>query len=394
MAKSSEVEKQKTLEVEKLALEVEQAKVAALAPKASAVKAPEGTTTVDDTDGMIGRLVGHELLADAARAIQNAIVSHSSDKRRILLVNDRDLLGADWPYTVVKGQIEAEAEAIQWAFEDLPCGRGAFEEIPVAERARFSNLNDLNSVHLFAPIGPVADAVIGTVSAAAGLAGMFKTDYGIHGGAVKFGGTPLLSAIAGHLLANDCEVTVDSFELLDAEIFTQFWATVQSRNELEACTAATAAILASLDDGGDGQGEKGAGPSPREVRLKRSLAAAEATIKRFDDFAKAVTASGEGGRPLLVSAAARERLHLEGEAAYTHVLFVDVEGGGQETITSRKLFGRSGKMRYLGGLQVSFLLHDVASNRTVAAGTKSLLGQIEYDIGKAEAGTLTRIPLT
>ena len=112
---------------------------------------------------------------------------------------------------------------------------------------------------------------------------------------------------------------------------------------------------------------------------------ADAALARFDDFSTAATT---GATPPLVAAALRERLHGN-DRAYTHVLFVGVEGSGAETITKKGLFRRSGQVGFVGGCEVSFLLLDLESGNVAAAGAVPLVGHLHYDLATGMPGKFT-----
>ncbi len=65
------------------------------------------------------------------------------------------------------------------------------------------------------------------------------------------------------------------------------------------------------------------------------------------------------------------------------MLYVGLESAGGETIRRRNLF-LGPRLTFVGGVQVSHLLLDVAERTTVAAGTQSMLGQIKYKFFKGE----------
>jgi hypothetical protein len=380
-------------EVRKAGIDADKAATEAQTPTPpTTVTAPEGKVSVEDKDGMVGRMVAYRLLDKAAEEMHDAIVSTAEHgvEKRILLVESRDLIGSDWPHRVVDSQLGSEAAALAAALAGLPSPAPpgppvqADVEAPEGDDVAGGGPQGL----VFPPVA-AAQAGIAAVTTAASLVGMFRTDYAISGGEVKIGNTPLLAATAEYLRDRGCAVIVDGFDLLDGALVDRFWEARALRIELEQQVMGLRTGYGAAD-----LGDATVPAGSEEARAR--LAEAEVAIKVFDEFTKAVTvAPATGGPPLLVTAAQRERLHLPpGDSrAISHVLYVAIEGGGQAAITKRKLFGRSGRMNYLGGAQVSYLLYDVAKRDTVAAGSEQLMGSVGFDVGKAEAGSLKPISL-
>jgi hypothetical protein len=151
---------------------------------------------------------------------------------------------------------------------------------------------------------------------------------------------------------------------------------------------------------------------------------AKLAIARFDSFAEAATKAPEGSPyPPLVTAALVERLRFgaeigqrpmartsssdESEASFesadgadgartrvTHVLHVAVEAAGGETITHRSLFSLGGTVGFVGGVNVSHLLVDLASDRTVGAGSETFAAQLKYELRTGSATQAKRIVVT
>jgi hypothetical protein len=376
-------------EVRKAGIDADKAATEAqtLTPPTTAA-APEGKVSVEDKDGMVGRMVAYRLLDKAAEAMHDAIVSTAGHgvEKRILLVESRDLIGSDWPHRVVDSQLTSESAALAAALAGLPSPAPpgpppVHADVDEPEEQGVATAEAKRDL-VFPPI----QAEIAAVTTVASLVGMFRTDYAISGGEVKIGNTPLLAATAEYLRDRGCDVVVDGFDLLDGALVDRFWEARALRIDLERQVMGLRTGYGAAD---------GTAPAGSELARAR-LAEAEVAIKAFDEFTKAVTvAPASGGPPLLVTAAQRERLHLppDDERAISHVLFVAIEGGGQAAITKRKLFGRSGRMNYLGGAQVSYLLYDVAQRETVGAGSEQLMGSVGFDVGKAEAGSLKPITL-
>jgi hypothetical protein len=233
---------------------------------------------------------------------------------------------------------------------------------------------------------------------------------------VTVGSTPLVAALARHLLAERLEVDLDGFGVIGtSELLSDFASALEKRDLLKTLSArlkaegvaqtrliderraalkeVTSALAKALQSA-PGAGQQGE-LSERETALKAQIAdveaasakasgvvdAADAIVTGFDAFVTDLTsvpATGDGYPPLL-AAAMRERLHVEGGTAYTHVLYAGVESAAGETITKRRLF-QSPRIRYVGGLHLSYLLLNVADNSLAAAGALPLLGHVDYGL--------------
>ena len=390
--------------------------VAQLPP--SDVKPLEGKVDVGAGVGLVGQLVAYQLLGDAAATIVGVFRKGGVKQANVLVVEDRLLVGTDWAYVTVRRQLGFQKKAIDDMLTELTPPQ------PGQPSGGFT-----------ATLLPAAVAAPAVIGAAATLLGMFRTDYSITSRDVKIGTTPLIAAVANKLLDDDHQVSVDYFSLVaDAAIARDFFGVQAKRNELaqknlslkisnvlpadrriEDLRAEMKDVWSALDKALTGEAKGTAQTEELRKRLetlKSTLAEteiesapdraknsrAEAVIAQFDAFATAVTTATGTGNPPLLMAALREGLHVpedqsSTQARYSHVLFVGVEGGAAETITRRSLFRSSGQVGYMGGLQVSYLLHDVVQNRTVAGGTESLLAHLKYDLNHQKADHIVRVQL-
>jgi hypothetical protein len=385
-------------EAEKAIAEAQKATLAAKLPTTAAVTPLEGKIEVDAKTGLIADLLAHSLLGDAAKEIAAQVESQTDKTSVILVVEDRALTKTDWPYEAIRKQVAQQDEALTEVL-------GLFGEegrVPPPE-PRAELLPEL-----------ALSAVPSTVNALASVLGMFQSDYAITSRDVTIGNTPLVAAVAGELAAAR-KVTVSGFELVgESEVAKKFWDAWGKRGKLERLKvvvtnrdikpvelriedqrSALKQTSAALDK------ELGADDADRDAlaRLRKRIAdlqsataadetsigpkraqaaAADAAIARFDAFATAVTTtSAEAAYPPLVAAAIQERLR-EGTSRITDVLFVGLEAASGEVIRRRNLFLWP-KLSFVGGVQVSRLLFNVARKLTVASGTQSLVGQIKYN---------------
>ncbi len=409
--------RQAIADADKATAEAQKATLVAQLP-VSDTKPLEGKTEVGDKVGLVAELVAQTLLSVAAEGIATKVPKDA----RVLIVEDRRLVASDWTYQIVHQELGQQKQALD---SGLSMVRAA-AELPKQE----------------SPAEPETPAFLGALTApqaiigsAATLVGMFQTDYSITSRDVTTTGTPLVSAVAGALLVEknaSRHVLVDAFHLVDASpIFSDFGALTKQRSELERIKLElhTARIVAAAHRAADLRAELKAVAESRdkaladpkstksllvklearekelrenhakvEAELPRARAAvtfAESLITRFDAFATAVLATPQGdGYPPLVVAALRERLHPgTGDPPVTHVLYLGSESAGAETVTRRSFFKPAGRMHYMGGVQVSFLLLETKTNMTTAAGTESLLGSMRYNLGAGTARPIARVML-
>jgi hypothetical protein len=361
----------------------------------SDLKPLEGKVDVGAGVGLIAKLLGYELLHDAAATIATAIAPKLKNSARVLVVEDRSLAGRDWSYEILRAELDAHIEAMEAAKRVLEGKAALGAEIAV-------------------------DAISGVIGAIAGIVGMFRSDYSITAKDFTIGTTPLVAAVTEKLLAA-AELTVEHFSRLEGKIITDFEAARKTRRDLErlsqqkstrvqetdrriadlrpmlkAAFASYATVLAGKEDPKPLMElikslEKDIDDAEKAVAADRGVVILADTVgARFDAFAIAVLASPkDGSYPPLVGAAMQERLRT-GPGKYTHVLYVAVEGAGGETITRKSHLFKSGVMVFMGGAQVSYLLLDLAANTTTAAGTESLLGHLRYELKSGRTGTMTR----
>lgn len=392
----------------------------------SDVTAPEGKTEIGEKVGLVGQVLAYGLLDSAADKVRLAVdaalekpprlADAATDKAlakppaRILVVEDRQLVATDWAFQMVSEQLDAEKAALERVDVLLTDGLSAAQQQqPSAQRGIVSLAGPASAIR-------AAASVAGDVAT---LVGMFRTDYSVTAREVTIGTTPLVSGVVKRLLESKhaYSVAVDGFSVLDSPLVERFWELRKARAALGERAARLKAEKVDpaqrrIDDRraesknvegeltkavGDKDGAARAEALSKRVEvLRQEVAAAEAemapakgladavqaALERFDQFSTAMTT---GTTPPLVAAALRERLH-GGGLAYSHVLFLGIEGSGAETITRKSLFRRSGQVGFLGGCEVSFLLLDVESGSVAAAGAVPLLGHLRYDLDTGTPG--------
>jgi hypothetical protein len=407
--------------------EDQKATLAALLPT-SDLKPLEGKVDRGEGVGIVGKLLAYELLQDGASEIVEAIKSKLTGSPNVLVVEDRALVATDWTYSLIRAELQAHEEALLAAIKAFPpssptAGVGR----PGTERAPETPNEESKRTMGFLPPAALVSAIPAVVGAAAGLIGMFRSNYSITGQDFALGATPLVAAVAKKLLGLSPlpELSIDQFSLVGDQIIARFQKALKDRlqverlaqmskgntvqpadrqlQDLRTTLATYIKVLAESKPETDTtalrrliedirakieQVEKAAAADRARVML------AEAVSARFDTFVTEITtAPKDGGYPPLVRAAMRERLHAD-NSKHTHVLFLGVDASGGEMITRQAYFEKSGVAVIVGGVQVSYLLLDVGGNKTVSAGSKTLLGHLKYDLKNGQAGSLQRTQLT
>lgn len=394
----------------------------------SDLKPLEGKVDVGAGVGLVGKLLAYELLQDGASTIVDRIKGKLTGSPNVLIVEDRALVATDWTYSMILAELQAHEEALLAAikaFDPVPSNKGI--EVSGTEQAPVSGTEGAQRTQRFVGTAALVSAIPTLVGAAAGFIGMFRSNYSITGKEFAIGATPLVAAVSEKLLELTPvpDLTIDQFCRLEDQIITKFQAALKNRLELDRLTQAAKGksvqaadreledlrtlLAAAIKALGDAKPESNiqllreliTDVRTRIKEVEQAASAdrsrvmlAEAVSARFDTFGTEITtAPKDNGYPPLVRAAMRERLHSENRK-HTHVLFVGVEASGGEMITRQSFFAKEGVAVVMGGAQVSYLLLDVVGNKTVAAGSKTLLGHLKYDLKNGEAGPLDRSDLT
>jgi hypothetical protein len=393
----------------------------------------EGKLEVADGTGLIADLLTHALVDEGARETANEIDEMLGNCARVLLVSDPELALGDWSHGSVRLSLDAYRAAFREAKDALD--EALDEPLEVRERGAVEVLGvrggtgiSTRSRPLFAmpAVGPAVAVASALAGGVADVAAWFQADYSVKKRDVTVGETPLLSALAGHLVSADRSIEVDGFSLLaDSPLLESFATAIKDRNELEARSAEAKAHIvdpvarkreiesAARKENASAiaktlSGKKDASQHEllltRETKLVDSLkeldangaaaaaatATAHAAIASFDKLAVTLTAAGkEGAYPPLLAAALHERLHSE-QDPHTHVLYAGLESVAGETISKRSLFTGT-SIRYIGGAQLSYMLLDVKANAVVAAKTQPLLATTKLSLRFGSRGRFTRI---
>ena len=330
---------------------------------------------------------------------------------KVLLVADRQLVAGDWAYVMVRDRLDAFVAALAGASASLGASlAGAGAAVGEAPAGTHESL---------AAAGTALTSASALIGGVADVVGWLRSDYSITARDVTIGTTPVAAAVAGTLLEQGHEVSLDGFATIgQSQVGDDFRGALEARDTLEllvaqagsvvvepakreaderrtALAAISAAIAATLQAGNAIEELVARETSLRQEIRGLDLASASAAalvadatalLKRFDAFTAEVTAAPDGGPgyPPLLAAAIGERLH--GEAPrHGYVLFAAVEASGGETITKRWLFGRP-QVRYVGGARLSYLLLDVARNVLSGADSLPLLAHVKFRLSDGAAG--------
>ncbi|HEX6712408.1 MAG TPA: hypothetical protein VF066_03445 [Thermoleophilaceae bacterium] len=409
---------EKKAQLRKGIAEARKAAVTAALPTVQ-TKGPEGKVDIGDDTGLVGRLVAYAMLDDAADIVANAIEPKGVNAR-VLLVKSRELLADDWAYELLSAQLRHHSQALTDALGQWPRiveleirGRGlpADDEEPEPGPGAEGEVAEEDSSLLAA--APLLGAVPMVIDSVLSIAALFRTRYSLAGKAMTIGQDPLLAEIAGKLIKQKREVTVEGFEFLRTGVFEQFIAAQRLRAELagrvlDAKTArldradkkiaskraAIERLEARIDKLIEGGGDANAIDAleqrvahveqeieqieDTDVRERTRVGIAEEVIAAFDTFS---TSALSGDTPPLVAAALRERLDADAKSGegFTHLVYASVEGAAAESLTQEKILG-NGKVAFLGGFEVSWFVLNVAENKLVKAGAQPVLASVRYDL--------------
>lgn len=345
-------------------------------------KPVEGTVTVGDGTGTVGRAAAYALLGNAAATIADQVVAAKA--MRVLLVDHVDLAASDWCHAIVNSQITRLTAAAQRS-------RLALTSADVRRGAASAPTRSL------AGLGAAATLIPSLVGAVADVAGYFRSDYTVGKVEVTASSTPLVASVAGALTARGITVHVDGLALFDADTGTvgAFGRMLDARWDLlDARLRTTQGLLQRAEDevieaqADVDEAKAAATATPGEQQeaavrtTKAALARAQDEVARaqglvdaaakveelIDNHVTAVTTvAPEQSLPPLAQAALRDLVH--DPVRDIHVLALSVDHVGSDASTRRALF-RSPTTTYIGAAHVSAVLlapgGDVAVGATVA----------------------------
>ncbi|MGN8245811.1 hypothetical protein ACTHAM_002936 [Cellulomonas soli] len=397
----------------------------------SETKPASGSVSVDaDAHGQLENLIAYSLLDDVVGPVVDSVVDLKA--RAVLVVEDRAFLHSCWSHTAVDAQLAAlegvltEAEAMLEAHLSPPNlevveGTGPSGEVDRGERAIAGPALLAGAAASLTALLPGATAAVGILGAAPALmgaamdvVGMFRTSYSYAGRVMTPSGTPLVAETVRTLRRRGVDTFVDGFTVGAPSPLLERLAACRTRAarllsdavglrsrvttgraaivRLEAELGELRAAVVDLAKKGEVSDVLDSRTREVSVHLAESDAAnaADAAALAVVDGAltaantvAALMASPDGTLPPLVAALLRERALAKG---VSHVLFVSIDHAGSSNATPS---GKDAKLVWLGGLQVSFLVLDLALGETVAGGVEQAVTSADFD---ARSGVLTRHP--
>lgn len=237
------------------------------ATPATDFKPLEGTVDIGEKVGVMADLLAHSVLRKGARSVVGDLHRELPAGARVLVVEDRALLAADWPYRIVAEPLTHHFHAlcsivrqIHDAVTGLAAkGTEAPQPAPHPSQTEFSENLHISYLQTWgmreltvagvaglgaaglglAGMGPATLGVAGAsalVGNLATLVGMFKTDYSVANRDVTIGGTTLVAAIVQELRSAPpgTQVSVENFRTLqDSALLRRFYGAWSLRGALK-----------------------------------------------------------------------------------------------------------------------------------------------------------------
>jgi hypothetical protein len=389
-------EAQKTvLETQKAAIEVQKAAVDAM-KISSKLEPQEGKTETDKEFGYISQLVAYQVLKESSKKIGKDIASKlgSNSKAKILIMHDLDVASEDLTWLHVKSITKILSEKIKKRIED-----------------NYKVKNKVMPGYKLVPA--VLIAAMGAFSLVVDILGYFKTDYSIKG--QKF-------ALEEHaILANVCKeigkitsvsVSIFKYNLLEkSSIIDEFEGLLGEKAALEKSlaelkTEVMKGLSADIDRVKEAikkleEDLKNASGKEKEritqkigenriilaekngflVEVNACISATDILGAEIHNFIETVTKTPDDkSPPLLLKAILRQYIR---DKEFTHLLNLKILSAGGEAVTMQKRIGPSGKLQFIGGCAISYIL--IKKDGTyVMADTHHGIAYYNYDLGKAK----------
>lgn len=399
---------------------------------------PTGEVTLGESAGTLGGWLAHRQLAVAADQVADAVRAHLPERARVLVVEARDLLGADVSGAEVRDWLGVTATRLTSLAAEAEAAAAAFartEPAPPVERPTRPSVTGLEET----AEEPSRAAASGTGSGddgagagAGGVAGallgflaLAREDYELGAVAVTAGAGELGTLVAGGLSRRGAvDVEVDGFRTArDSPTMARYRDLVARRaavgealapvtgrvaalqaeadaltGRLDAVETAWAAAVASKE----APAEAAAGLRARIVELERQrhsvrtrlapiaalVADRTAVLQEVHARLTSLTTPPVAGGPAPLAEAVRyERLAAlaaEAPSRVTHVLYVRVDALGGDKVTRTTSLGEPGRLGFLGSVNASWLLAD-AVGTVVGGGAAGGAARLTYDLGSGAA---------
>jgi hypothetical protein len=330
----------------------------------------EGKITADEKSGYIATLAAYKAIIQQAGIIANEIEKQNLGNRpHILIVDSLDFCSLDVQLIQIKQQVRYWDGAIQ----------GQTDEIEEFIKNIAKIITPGKGVGLIG-VTEAADAVSGIVSSIADLIGYFRIDYDIKGQAINLANTALQALVAGRLRKKNFSVYLPAFHRLELDkklkVIEDLNNCITSKNKLKLEIEKLRGYLVSTPIENIKKDEKSSDNKKQITEAEMACKKAEAIIKEFAEFNKALTSVPQGGGlSPIASAAIRQYLDKIG---ITHLLYVDVTSGGGEMVIGKGLF-QWGRIGYLGGCVITYVLAE-CSGKIIAANTLIGYSKVMYKL--------------
>jgi hypothetical protein len=340
-------------EAEKAIAEANLAKLKAQIPTGE-TKPIEGKITTDEKSGYFAELAAYSAMVSEAGAIAEKVNSLSleGEKPCLMIVDSLDFCGPDAELHQVSNQLDFWKRQLEDA------------DKRIQELLKPTKL----------PLAIMAPLAIGLLSAAADIIGYFRIDYDIKGRDIKLSDTALRSLVAGRI--HKYPVHMLAFHRIPTSgIIDTFNKRIEERTNLR---SKMAQLQSQRIDPLETNQHKTEEERKELSEAKTAYEQAEAVIKAFDDFNKALV-SVPAGRSYSPLASAMVRQYLD-HIGITHLLYLAVTSSGGESITSHGLF-QCGKVGFLSGCVVTYALAD-CRGQILAADTLSKALYVKFKLGQ------------
>lgn len=365
----------------------------------STSKPRQGTVTLGEGTGHLARWTARLALLAAAADIATAIGEATGDAgaaRRVLLVEDLDLAGRDWPYGAVTAELARHHRSLAAQLAAVTRSiRALRADARVAEGDERLDVLLGGGLVLGVMNGqaprtavPLTEHLTATATSAADVIGLLRSDYTVASATHDTATGVLTAAVAERLRAAGIEVVVPGFHLVPADegpVNEALDRTLDADLSLAAAQLQLQELLAART--GEDADPDAARGKERDLQTTAVRAAWATTLTAL------MTAPADGMPPL--AAAAVQAALRNGGAGTTHVVHLSLDSSGTDVISRQSLFGPSGRLWLVGGITASWLMVGAAGPGLTKAGSHHQGWRTEYDLKTgASAGAVLAQPGT
>jgi hypothetical protein len=371
----AELEKEKLEATSGLGLLQAQADfISKLFPKGEA-KPLEGKVEAKDV-GSIVRLAAFHSIRGIAPEIATKL-KRIPDNIKLMIVPQLDFASGDLPLLEIMEQFQLFRRLLT---KQIEVNEAILKTVGLPHPSAKAVLPFLAAV---APAAAAIGAAGSIIKGLADLAGYFKTDYAVAGYEFDLDKESLAAAVASTLAEAGKEVYLYNFyTLLDFQNLPIMKTFVELRELSSHTEALKSGLIAKKDQGGPGLNED----------VDRAVKDSQMLLDAIKSYIQSITSKAAGeDYPKLVCAALRDRIHQMG---ITHLLYLNIlPKSGGESITKKKTWPGEGKVEYLGGAAVCYVLAE-KGGRIVASDLLVRLSVYNHHLADPEKSTLTSIPVS